>query len=218
VSHELRTPLTSIHGSLKLVVAGVTGELSPEAKRMVGLAQKNSERLILLINDLLDMEKLVAGKMDMQISRVDIVSLLNQSIADNTAYADKYEVTLQLQTSPEAAYVSGDAARIAQVFANLLSNAAKFSGQSKVVDIRIISSLDSTTIEVEDHGDGIAEDFQDKIFSAFAQASSGNTRQQGGTGLGLKISKVLVEAMGGEIGFRTQQGVGTVFWFSLKNA
>jgi PAS domain S-box-containing protein len=218
VSHELRTPLTSIHGSLKLVVAGVTGELNPEAKRMVCLAQKNSERLILLINDLLDMEKLVAGKMDMKISRVDIVSVLNQSIADNTPYADKYEVALQLQTSPEAAYVSGDAARIAQVFANLLSNAAKFSGSSKVVDVRVISNPDSTTIEVEDHGDGIAADFQDKIFSAFAQASSGNTRQQGGTGLGLKISKVLVEAMGGEIGFRTQQGVGTVFWFSLKNA
>ncbi|MFZ6801040.1 PAS domain S-box protein [Undibacterium sp. Di24W] len=218
VSHELRTPLTSIHGSLKLVVAGVTGELNPEAKKMVGLAQKNSERLILLINDLLDMEKLVAGKMEMKISRVDIVSVLNQSVADNTAYADKYEVTLRLQSLPDAAHVSGDPARIAQVLANLFSNAAKFSGQSKVVDVRAIFNSDSTIIEVEDHGDGIAEDFKDKIFSAFAQASSGNTRQQGGTGLGLKISKVLVEAMGGEIGFRTQQGVGTVFWFSLKNA
>ena len=217
VSHELRTPLTSIHGSLKLVLNGITGALSPEAQRMIGLAQKNSERLILLINDLLDMEKLVAGKMEMHMAQVDMVNLLKQSIADNAAYADKYSVKLELQTSPESAVVWGDAARIAQVLANLLSNAAKFSGKSPVVDLRVIVQAESTLVEVEDHGEGIAEDFQEKIFSAFAQASSGNTRQQGGTGLGLKISKVMVEAMGGQIGFRTQIGMGTVFWFSLRN-
>jgi signal transduction histidine kinase len=196
---------------------GVTVELSPEAKRMIGLAQKNSERLILLINDLLDMEKLVAGKMEMRMANVDLVSLLKQSIADNTAYADKYDVKLNLASNVESALVLGDAARVAQVLANLLSNAAKFSGQSKVVDVRVIVKEDACLVEVEDHGDGIADDFQEKIFSAFAQANSGNTRQQGGTGLGLKISKAIVEAMGGEIGFRTKAGHGTVFWFSLKN-
>ena len=218
VSHELRTPLTSIHGSLKLVLNGVTGVLSPEATRMIGLAQKNSERLILLINDLLDMEKLVAGKMEMHMENVDLVNLLKISIADNTPYADKYEVKLNLESHAESAFVQGDAARIAQVLANLMSNAAKFSGSAKVVDLRVIVNAETSMIEVEDHGDGIAQDFQEKIFSAFAQASSGNTRQQGGTGLGLKISKAIVEAMGGEIGFRTKAGLGTVFWFSLKNA
>ena len=215
VSHELRTPLTSIHGSLKLVESGVMGEIPPEAKKLVGLAQKNSSRLILLINDLLDMEKLVAGKMPIQLVEVDLVSAVRQSLADNAGYASNYHVQYILETSCEALQVQADTGRLAQVLANILSNAAKFSNGAEKVDVRVREVDHHALIEIEDYGQGIPADFQGEIFNAFAQANNGNTRQQGGTGLGLKISKALVEAMGGQIGFTTQEGMGTTFWFTL---
>ncbi|WMW80281.1 ATP-binding protein [Undibacterium cyanobacteriorum] len=215
VSHELRTPLTSIHGSLKLVENGVMGEIPSEAKKLVGLAQKNSSRLILLINDLLDMEKLVAGKMPINMVELELVSAVRQSLADNAGYANNYHVKYVLNASLESLRVQADAVRLAQVLANILSNAAKFSNGAEKVDVRVSQVDGHALVEIEDYGQGIPADFQGEIFSAFAQANNGNTRQQGGTGLGLKISKALVEAMGGQIGFTTQEGMGTVFWFTL---
>lgn len=215
VSHELRTPLTSIHGSLKLVENGVMGEIPPEAKKLVGLAQKNSSRLILLINDLLDMEKLVAGKMPIQLVELDLVSAVRQSLADNAGYANNYQVQYVLTTTVDSLRVQADVVRLAQVLANILSNAAKFSNGAQKVDVRVSQGDGDALVEIEDYGQGIPADFQGEIFNAFAQANNGNTRQQGGTGLGLKISKALVEAMGGRIGFTTQEGMGTCFWFTL---
>ncbi len=215
VSHELRTPLTSIHGSLKLVENGVMGELPPDAKKLVGLAQKNSSRLILLINDLLDMEKLVAGKVPIQLVDLDLIAAVKQSLADNAGYASNFHVQYIYSSGLDSLLVSADPARLAQVLANILSNAAKFSNGAPHVDVRVSQSDGAALVEIEDFGQGIPADFQGEIFSAFAQANNGNTRQQGGTGLGLKISKALIEAMGGRIGFTTQEGMGTVFWFTL---
>ena len=219
VSHELRTPLTSIHGSLKLLEGGAAGSIAPPALKLVGLAQKNSQRLILLINDLLDMEKLSAGKMTLAIAPTDLVSIVKQSILDNGGYGLTLDVQYVLAQSPDQLTVLADAGRLTQVLANLLSNAAKFSAQSHQVDIRVIAEPHADApfarVEVEDHGEGIPEDFQHEIFGAFAQANNGNTRKQGGTGLGLKISKSLINAMHGEIGFTTRQGSGTTFWFSV---
>jgi PAS domain S-box-containing protein len=215
VSHELRTPLTSIQGSLNLLENGIAGKLSEPVHKLVELASRNSQRLILLINDLLDIEKLAAGKMALNLTCIDIVNLVKQSIRDNGGYGLKFNVQYVLGAHPERLNIIADNGRLAQVLANLLSNAAKFSGESHQVEIRIIKSDVKVKVEIEDHGHGIPVDFQKEIFNSFAQANNGDTRQQGGTGLGLKISKSLIEAMNGTIGFQTQIGNGTIFWFTL---
>lgn len=215
VSHELRTPLTSIHGSLKLLEAGVGGAISDSAMKLISIAQKNSQRLVLLINDLLDMEKIDSGKVSLSLTSLDLVPLVEQSIQDNSGYATAFDVKFVYGAHPLRAMVKADANRLAQVMANLLSNAAKFSGDSQQVDIRISLTDDTALVEVEDHGIGIPIDFQKEIFGAFAQANSGNTREQGGTGLGLKISKSLINAMQGDIGFDSTPAFRTIFWFSL---
>nr|WP_315476523.1 ATP-binding protein [uncultured Undibacterium sp.] len=215
VSHELRTPLTSIQGSLSLLENGVAGKLSDPAHKLVELASRNSQRLTLLINDLLDIEKLAAGKMALNLTSIDIVNVVKQSIRDNGGYGLKFNVQYVLGSHPERLNIIADGGRLAQVLANLLSNAAKFSGESHQVDVRIIKSDVKVMVEIEDHGYGIPADFQKEIFNSFAQANNGDTRQQGGTGLGLKISKSLIEAMNGHIGFQTKLGSGTIFWFTL---
>ncbi|MES2047888.1 MAG: ATP-binding protein [Pseudomonadota bacterium] len=215
VSHELRTPLTSIHGSLKLLEAGVGGAIPESAMKLVSIAQKNSQRLMLLINDLLDMEKIDAGKVSLRLTPLDLVSEVKQAIQDNAGYATTLKVKFVLGAHPQQATVLADSNRVAQVMANLLSNAAKFSGDAHQIDIRILLTDDTARVEVEDHGSGIPLDFQKEVFGAFAQANTGNTRQQGGTGLGLKISKSIIDAMQGEIGFDSTPDVGTTFWFTL---
>lgn len=218
VSHELRTPLTSIHASLRLLECGIGGALPTPAVKLVELAQKNSQRLVLLVNDILDIEKIAAGKMTLNLQTIDLVALVQQAIVDNAIYGDNLNVHFELTTHPAQAMVLADANRLAQVMANLLSNAAKFSGQAPTVEIRILCAEGKARVEVEDHGEGIQADFQDEIFAAFAQANRSDTRQQGGTGLGLKISKSLIDAMQGEIGFSTDPGQGTTFWFTLALA
>jgi PAS domain S-box-containing protein len=215
VSHELRTPLTSIHGSLKLLEAGIGGTISESAMKLVSIAQKNSQRLIFLINDLLDMEKIESGSVSLNLCPVDLVREIKQAIQDNLGYAAILKIKLVFGAHPAQAIVLADSNRLAQVMANLLSNAAKFSGDAHQVDIRILLTDGLARVEIEDHGIGISLDFQNEIFGAFSQANSGNTRQQGGTGLGLKISKSLINAMQGQIGFDSTPDVGTIFWFTL---
>ena len=156
--------------------------------------------------------------MALNLSSIDLVTLVKQSIRDNGGYGLKYEVQYVLGEHPEKQLVNADSVRLAQVLANLLSNAAKFSDKANQVDIRILEAGHQVCVEIEDHGQGIPEDFQGEIFNSFAQANNGDTRQQGGTGLGLKISKSLIEAMHGTIGFRTTIGIGTIFWFKLSKA
>lgn len=217
VSHELRTPLTSIRGSLGLLEGGVLGNLPPKALDLIKIANKNSQRLVMLVNDILDMDKLVAGKMTILTDKINLLEIVETAIEANSAYAASYHVryVLAKMLRQTRTMVRADANRLMQVLTNLLSNAAKFSHSNGVVEIRIVAELNFFRVEVEDRGDGIPENFRSQLFGAFSQAGSGNTRQQGGTGLGLNISKKLVEHMGGDMGYVSEVGKGTTFWFTV---
>ena len=215
VSHELRTPVTSIRGALGLLESGVLGELPQKAKELVVVAHRNSLRLLKLVNDILDMDKLISGTAAFRSDPIDLLDMVAQSIEANAAYGASFQVSFELAEHSDITRAAGDFDRIMQVMANLLSNAAKFSRSGSVVKIHISHLGELARIEVEDTGQGIPDDFQHRIFSPFSQASNGDTRKQGGTGLGLNISKKLVENMGGEIGYVSTPGIGTIFWFTL---
>ena len=215
VSHELRTPLTSIAGALGLVQGGVLGELSPQARQMIEIAHKNSERLGHLINDLLDMEKLMAGKMVFDLQVQPLMPLIEQALRDNQAYADQYDVRLIPAQTCDAAQVEVDGLRLQQVLANLLSNAAKFSPRGGEVTLTVRCHDGRVRVAVSDRGPGIPEAFRARIFEKFSQADASDARQKGGTGLGLAITRELVERMGGTIDFESLPGDGTTFFFEL---
>lgn len=218
VSHELRTPITSIRGALGILDAGMAGAIAEEPLKLIKVAHKNSQRLVALVNDILDMEKLMAGKMSFNMEHINLISLAELAIEANSAYAQTYNTTFVLSEHPVDAMVFADTDRLMQVMSNLLSNAAKFSPPTVAVEISITNTESHTKVSVRDYGSGIPTEFRSRVFSAFAQADSSDTRKQGGTGLGLKISKTLIEKMGGTIGFESELGVGTCFWFSLPLA
>jgi PAS domain S-box-containing protein len=215
VSHELRTPLTSISGALGLVCGGALGPMPEKAMSMLTIAQKNSLQLTHLINDLLDMEKLVAGKMSFDLQWQDIMPLVEQSMESTQAYAEKYQVQQIVTARTEGVEVRVDAHRLQQVLRNFLSNAAKFSPPGAQVEVAVRQRPGAVRVEVTDHGPGIPEEFKARIFQKFSQADSSDTRQKGGTGLGLAISKELIERMGGQVGFESQPGQGASFYFEL---
>lgn len=212
VSHELRTPLTAISGSLGLIISGMLGELPTAMSNMLGIAHKNAQRLTLLINDLLDMEKLLAGKMDFDLRVQPLLPIIEQSLETNKAYADTFGIALILHTELTEVLVNVDAQRLQQVMANFISNAVKFSPADKPVEIHLRRQSEQIELAVVDHGPGVSEEFRSRIFQKFAQADSSDSRQRGGTGLGLAISKAFVERMGGSIGFESRPGQGAMFF------
>lgn len=215
VSHELRTPLTSIRGALAVLEAGVIGPLSDKVLELVKVAHRNSKRLVHMVNDILDMEKLAAGKIKFDMCAVDLVSVVNQALEANAAYAQELTIRFEFLLFPETAPIWGDPDRLIQVLTNLMSNAAKFSPTGEVVEIRIVADDNLWRIEVIDHGPGIPLSFRNDIFGTFAQAENAATRQKGGTGLGLHITKTMVELMDGKIGFSSEEGAGTTFWIAF---
>ncbi len=213
VSHELRTPLTSINGSLGLLAGGVVGELAPAAQQLVQIAKTNTDRLARLVNDILDIEKLEFGQLKLQPVEVEVGALLQEAKVQNQAYADKYAVRLDL-LSPQheaAVYLYQDKFRLLQILSNLISNAIKFSPSHSVVRLSYQLKDGQLLIQVKDQGSGIAESFRSKIFQKFAQADSSDSRNNQGSGLGLNISKTLVEMMQGSIDFESEVGKGTCF-------
>ncbi len=216
VSHELRTPLTAIKGSLDILRAEIVAPMPLEAKSMLNIASSNAERLLLIVNDILDMQKIASGKMMYVFEPIDVVSFVEKAISNNQAYADQYKVGFKLDsTMDDQPKVMGDAHRLMQVMSNLMSNAAKFSPMDSVVEIGVAKEGHRIKVTVSDHGNGIPEAFRPHIFAKFSQADSSDTRQKGGSGLGLVITKSIIEDHQGEIGFDSVIGEGACFYFYL---
>ena len=218
VSHELRTPLTSIRGSLGLLAAGIAGSLPNEARDLLGIAQKNCERLINLINDILDIEKIESGDMAVELARADLMQLVEDAVKHNVGYAAEREVRLAIVERVAEAPVEVDALRIAQVMANLLSNAAKYTPAHGTVEVMVRRELAGFRVLVKDYGPGISPTFRARLFPRFSQNDASDTRRVGGTGLGLAISKSIIERCGGSIGFESTPGHGATFFFDLPAA
>ncbi|HSG53096.1 MAG TPA: PAS domain-containing protein [Rheinheimera sp.] len=214
VSHELRTPLTAIKGALGLVNSGKLGEVPEAVGNLLALAHSNSERLAQLINDLLDMEKLVAGKMPFNIQKLPLSAQLQQAVDNIKPYALQHHVSIHIHTASPL-FVLADALRLQQVLANLLSNAIKFSAADSSVTLQTELAGDQVKVTVSDTGEGIPAAFQARVFERFAQADGSNLRKTSGTGLGLAICKELITQMHGEIGFVSELGVGTSFFFTV---
>lgn len=215
VSHELRTPLTSIRGVLGLLSGGALGDLPVQVRELLELADKNSQRLLHLINDLLDMEKITTGHMEFVVQRHELMPLITQSLKANEHYARQFSVNFVLAESAPGCHVDVDEERFGQVMSNLLSNAIKYSPAGSEVTVRAERLGDHVRISVEDQGPGVPEAFHDKIFHKFCQADGSTSRSKGGTGLGLSISKAIMQRLHGEIGFDSKPGTGAKFWIEL---
>ncbi len=217
VSHELRTPLTSIRGSLTLLAVGAMGQLPDQVKKVVSIAERNTIRLIGLINDILDIEKLEAGKLDMVFENTPLTNILERSEQAVSAFASNNGVTLDMQPTNFVVHADGD--RLVQVIVNLVSNAVKFSPKGAAVTV-VCREEEGGMVEVQviDRGRGIPESFKNRLFQRFQQVEASDAKKKGGTGLGLAICKGIVEQHGGSIGVESEEGRGSTFWFRVPKA
>ncbi|MCK7594499.1 sensor histidine kinase [Pseudomarimonas salicorniae] len=215
VSHELRTPLTAISGSLALIDSGRLAEVPEPLRPLLRVSRENSDRLTLLINDLLDMEQLTQGGIQLSPRELDLSAELDRALALNRSYAEALDVRFSAARGAAAMAVIADPDRLQQVLSNLLSNACKFSSPGQTVEISAGAEGAFARIEVLDRGSGVPEAFRNRLFSRFSQADASDSRRHSGTGLGLSICRELVERMGGTIGYAPRGGGGSVFWFTV---
>ncbi len=215
VSHELRTPLTSIAGALKLVASGALGELPEKARPMIEIASQNGDRLTALINDLLDMDKLISGKIHVDMTFHALKPLLETALRQNQHYGQNAGVSLVLAACEETLEVNVDERRFLQVMANLLSNAIKFSPPSGQVTVSAVQRNGMVEISVKDEGPGVPQAFRETIFEKFTQVDSSDARQKGGTGLGLTITRGLVQMMSGQVVLADSPSGGALFVVTL---
>ncbi len=222
VSHELRTPLTSIRGALGLLSSGVIGDVDAKAQNLLRIAVTNTDRLIRLINDILDIERMESGRAPLQVRRCSMRELCKQAIETMKPMADSNTVHIDLIVAPsgpnnpvEGLFFDGDSDRILQVLTNLLSNAIKFSPPASTIRIHTEATSDSILLKVSDEGRGIPSDKLDSIFDRFQQVEPSDARQKGGTGLGLSICRSIVQQHSGSIWAQRNLGPGTTFYVML---
>jgi PAS domain S-box-containing protein len=215
VSHELRTPMTSIAASLGLLLAGAAETLPQPAVHLLQIAHGNCQRLVRMVDDILDLKKLDSGKMVFNVERCDARALLEKAIEANQGFAGGCGVKMHLEATPGAVMLAVDPDRFIQVVTNLLSNALKFSPSGETVTVALERRGGHVRIAVRDHGPGIPAEFRPRAFQSFAQAAGG---RKGGSGLGLSIAQQIVTGMHGRIGFDDAPGGGTVFYVDLPGA
>lgn len=213
VSHDLRTPLTSVQASLTLLGAGALGALTEKAQKEVNVAENNTTRLINLINDLLDIEKMEAGKLKMAPQMTPLMPILERSYEGVDAFAGQHDITVEMPNTP--LMVFADADRIVQVLVNLLSNAIKFSPADTFVTVTVDQQESWVAVRVIDRGRGIPPSHITSVFQRFQQVEAADGNRARGTGLGLAICKAIIEGHGGTIGVESQEGHGSEFWFRL---
>lgn len=222
VNHELRTPLTSINGSLSLLQNQIAGVLPQQAMLLVDVAYRNGERLLNIVNDILDVSKLEAGKMEMQMRPLELQPFLQKAIELNRSYCEGYGCHLELCPSAEAGspiWVTGDEPRLLQVMSNLISNAAKFTHAGDTIELSFECEADrSVKVGVTDHGQGIPQEKHKHLFTKFKQLSSNSNDKAPGTGLGLNICKLIVEQHGGTITCESVPNEQTTFQLTLLGA
>lgn len=217
VNHELRTPLTAIKGALDLISIKTANSLKTEEKKLFKRAYLNCERLENLVNEILDIEKISQGKMDYKSEIFELQEVIKDLVESNQTYADKYGAKLVITKGyDDKIFLNVNKNHFSQAFINLISNAAKFSPQGETVEITIsLLANEKVRIAVKDKGPGIPQYFKSKIFEKFAQSGSAATRDKEGSGLGLSISKSIIEALGGTISFDSVEGQGTTFYIIL---
>ncbi len=215
VSHELRTPLTSIYGSLALIRNGAAGDLPDQAQKLIDIAHSNCQRLVGLVNDILDMEKIEAGKFDYTMAPVSITELIRDAAVSNAAYGTLFGVSFEISGEIPDLTVNGDCQRLLHVLTNLLSNAVKHSPKGGRVTLSAIESDGFVRVSVQDWGTGIPDEFHDRLFEKFSMADSTGSQNVLGTGLGLAICRAIIDRHEGRIAFKSKQGVGSTFFFEL---
>jgi signal transduction histidine kinase/DNA-binding response OmpR family regulator len=221
VSHELRTPLTSIRGALGLLSAGLLGNVDGKAQNLLRIASSNTERLIRLINDILDLERMESGRAPLKLRRCSILDMAREAVDTMTPMADGASIQLDLTCNAprDSIYFDADPDRILQVLTNLLSNAIKFSPEDSKVSVQIDSDTNSVALKVVDRGRGIPADKLDAVFDRFQQVESGDASKKGGTGLGLAICRSIIQQHGGAIWAQpNQSGPGTTLWMQLSRS
>lgn len=215
VSHELRTPLTSVYGSMALLDKKIKYKLDKQEDELLNIAIKNTGRLIRLINDILDIEKMDSGKMIFNLNRYDVNKLVEEAVSLNQSFANTFSIKIKITKTLYNVFIHVDHDRFIQVLTNLIANAVKFS--EKLMEVKIGISMHGTDVRIEviDEGQGIPISFRDKIFDKFSQADASTKRDMQGTGLGLNIAKTIIENMNGKINFVSETGKGSTFYIDL---
>jgi len=218
ISHELRTPASVVKSALDLVMAGDAGDIGDDAKHYLGMASSSTSRLLLLVSDFLDIQKMESGQLSLNKSRTSIAGLIRNVVDANKMYATEAGTRFEIKEPLIDAQVNCDPHRIEQVLTNLLSNAVKYGGADAPVEISTHTDKDSIRVSVKDHGPGIPKQFQARVFEKFAMAGGDSGKKVSSSGLGLCITKGIIEQHGGQIYFKTEEGIGTTFYFDLRLA